>query len=150
MAELRRAGREDSEAVATVFLAARAQMTYLPRLHSDEETRAFFVGVVAGEAETWVAGDGEVAGFVVIGENLVQHLYVRPDRQRRGTGTALLEQAKQRRPGGLRLWLFQQNDGARRFYKRHGFRLVELTDGSGNEEGLPDALYEWLPDTALP
>jgi hypothetical protein len=35
---------------------------------------------------------------------------------------------------------------ARSFYERRGLRLVELTDGAGNEEREPDALYEWRPD----
>ena len=43
----------------------------------------------------------------------------------------------------LRLWVFQQNTPAIGFYRRRGFRLVELTDASGNEEREPDALYEW-------
>ena len=30
-----------------------------------------------------------------------------------------------------------------RFYERHDFRILELGDGSGNEEGCPDVLYEW-------
>ncbi len=53
-----------------------------------------------------------------------------------------------RRPDGFALWVFQQNDGARRFYERHGLRLVRETDGSGNEERTPDALYEWRPSGA--
>ena len=48
-------------------------------------------------------------------------------------------------PGGFRLWVFQANAGARRFYERHGLRVVRLTDGAANEEKTPDALYEWLP-----
>jgi len=52
---------------------------------------------------------------------------------------------KQERPDGFPFWVFQRNEGARRFYERHGCRLVELTDGSGNEEKEPDALYEWRP-----
>jgi ribosomal protein S18 acetylase RimI-like enzyme len=51
-------------------------------------------------------------------------------------------------PDGLQLWVFQKNVGARRFYERHGFRLVELTDGAGNEENEPDARYEWRPPAA--
>jgi hypothetical protein len=43
----------------------------------------------------------------------------------------------------LRLWVFQQNAGARAFYERRGFKLVRFTDGAGNEEHEPDALYEW-------
>jgi putative acetyltransferase len=30
-----------------------------------------------------------------------------------------------------------------RFYSRRGFHLVELSNGSGNEEREPDALYQW-------
>ena len=47
------------------------------------------------------------------------------------------------RPDGLELWTFQVNVGARRFYERHGFRAVELTDGSANEEHEPDVRYVW-------
>jgi hypothetical protein len=32
------------------------------------------------------------------------------------------------------------NEGAVRFYERHGAKLVRNTDGSGNEEKLPDRL----------
>jgi hypothetical protein len=52
---------------------------------------------------------------------------------------------KRERPEGFRLWVFQANESARRFYEQRACRLVELGDGSGNEEGLPDALYEWTP-----
>jgi L-threonylcarbamoyladenylate synthase len=58
-------------------------------------------------------------------------------------GTALLQEAMRRRPSGLQLWVFQQNAQARRFYERHGFVLLRETDGSGNEERTPDALYGW-------
>jgi ribosomal protein S18 acetylase RimI-like enzyme len=43
----------------------------------------------------------------------------------------------------IRLYTFQENDGARRFYERHGFRAIEFGDGSNNEENCPDVLYEW-------
>jgi GNAT superfamily N-acetyltransferase len=74
---------------------------------------------------------------------VLERLYVEPDVQGQGIGTALLEQAKALRPGGLVLWVFQKNTGARRFYERHGFRLVKLTDGAENMEREPDALYQW-------
>jgi putative acetyltransferase len=98
--------------------------------------------------------DGRVVGFVAMvhgdsdhaatdGGDIVAHLYVHPDRHRRGIGSALLDEAKRRLPAGFRLWVFQQNDGARRFYERHGLAVIRLTDGSDNEEKTPDALYEW-------
>jgi putative acetyltransferase len=46
----------------------------------------------------------------------------------------------------LDLWTFQANAQARRFYEHRGFRLVELTDGSANEEETPDARYRWVGD----
>ena len=55
----------------------------------------------------------------------------------------MLAHVKSRRPGGFRLWTFQDNAGARRFYDRHGLRAVELTDGAGNEEKMPDVRYAW-------
>ncbi len=140
----------DGQPVREVFLAARSQMTYLPRIRTDEKSGESFVRVVVEQQETWVADvQGVIAGFGALTDSMLEHLYVHPDHQGRGIGTLLLDQGKRRRPEGFRLWLFQQNEGARRFYERHGFRLVELTDGSANQEGVPDALYEWLPDTAL-
>jgi len=136
----------DTEAVGDVFLAALAGMTYLPDLHTEEETRTFIRDLLLPYNEVWVAEeDGRVIGFTGLGDDFVRHLYVRPEEQDRGVGTALLELAKERRPAGLQLWVFQRNVGARRFYERHGFTVVELTDGSGNEEREPDARYVWEP-----
>ncbi|HYY74961.1 MAG TPA: GNAT family N-acetyltransferase [Gaiellaceae bacterium] len=144
---VRSARPEDSEAVADVFLAARAAaMPYLPDLHTAEETRAWIRHVVLAEHEVRVVeAEGAVAGFVALGPKTVEHLYVRPELKGRGIGVALLDVAKELRPHGFRLWVFQRNVGARRFYERHGLHVVELTDGAANEEREPDALYEWRP-----
>ncbi len=106
-------------------------------------------GVVLHD-EVWVAElDERPVGFVALGSRAgavyLQHLYVLPEHQRHGVGSELMAHAKARRPDGFRLWVFQANEVARRFYEKHGLRLVELTDGSGNEEEEPDALYEWVP-----
>jgi ribosomal protein S18 acetylase RimI-like enzyme len=144
---LRVAAAGDAEAVADVFIASFGTLTFLPKLHTDEETRDFITNTVLPKDEVVVAEvDGRIAGFVAMSNgDLLEHLYVHPDHQRRGIGSALLERAKARMPGGFRLWVFQANAGARRFYERHGCRVVELTEGAGNEEQTPDALYEWLP-----
>jgi ribosomal protein S18 acetylase RimI-like enzyme len=89
--------------------------------------------------------NGEISGFLAMQGDMVEHLYVRPDLLRRGIGSALLHHAKERLPSGFQLWVFLQNVPARRFYERHGLRLVKETDGSRNEERTPDALYEWRP-----
>jgi ribosomal protein S18 acetylase RimI-like enzyme len=123
-------------------------MPWLPELHTPDEDRWFIREVVLSETEVWVAEcDGVVTGFTALGKRdgveFMEHLYVAPEHQRRGIGGELMERAKERRPAGFRLWVFQRNTGARDFYERHGLRLVELSDGSGNEAREPDALYEW-------
>jgi len=121
-------------------------MTYLSQLHTEAETRDWVRHPLLRDLEVWVAEDaGQVVGFAALGERMLEQLYVHPDEQGRGLGTVLLDRSKLRRPGGIRLWVFQKNLGARRFYERRGFELVRLTDGQDNEEHEPDALYEWLP-----
>lgn len=144
---LRPARPEDAPAVLDVFLAARdAAMPYLSQLHTDEETRAWIEVVVLRGDEVWVAEeDRRVLGFAALHADVLAHLYVAPGAQGEGIGTALLAKAKELRPAGFRLWVFQRNGAARGFYERRGLRLVELTDGAGNEEREPDALYEWRP-----
>lgn len=141
--EIRKAGEADANAIADVFLAARATMTYLPRVHTDEETRAFLSQIV-GKHETFVAErEGRVVGFALLRDDWLDHLYVHPQRFNTHTGTKLFAEVKRARPQGFQFWVFQQNTGARRFYERNGCALARMTDGHANEEKSPDALYVW-------
>jgi GNAT superfamily N-acetyltransferase len=83
-------------------------------------------------------------GFIGLSPGWLDHIYVDPDAQNSGIGTALLDHAKHLQPNGLQLWAFQRNDGAHRFYLRHGFHVAERTDGAENMEKEPDARYEWV------
>lgn len=140
---IRRATANDADETAAVFSAALKSMAFFPKLHSDEEDRAFVQRFIL-EDETWIAlGDGRVIGMACIEGDRLAHLYVDPAFHSRETGTALLNRVKTRRPGGFDLWTFQANTGARRFYERHGLTAVALTDGSRNEEQLPDVRYAW-------
>ena len=145
--EIRAARPEEAAACAEIHILARRAMTYLPQdLHSDEETREWMRRVVFAGQEVLVAeSEGRIAGFLSLEGNLVSNLYVRPEAQSCGLGAALLAQAKARRPEGLRLWVFEPNAGAIRFYEREGFRTLERTDGQGNEEKVPDRLMGWEP-----
>jgi GNAT superfamily N-acetyltransferase len=102
--------------------------------------------VVFKHCDVWIAElDGRLAGFVALKRDLLEHLYVHPDLQREGVGTALLAKARELCPKGFCLWVFQQNAQARRFYEWSGMRLVRPTDGATNEERMPDAEYSWSP-----
>ena len=132
--------------MAAVFGAARREaMPWLPRLHTEAEDRRFFARVIEECDVLVVRREEGVVAFLARKDDMVEHLYVRPEAQRAGIGSGLLDAAKSRSPGGLRLWTFQRNHGARSFYARHGFSEVELTDGSANEEREPDVLLAWTP-----
>lgn len=139
---LRGATASDADAVARVFLAARAEMDYLPALHTVDETRAWIAQVVLTEcAVTLAVDDDAVLGFSAVSGAELEHLYVHPVAHARGIGTQLLQHAMAASAGELWLYTFQRNAGARRLYERHGFAATEFTDGSRNEEHEPDIRY---------
>ena len=69
-------------------------------------------------------------------------LYVLSKATGQGAGSLLIAKAKSLKLP-IRLRTFRENWGAGRFYEQHGFKIVECTGGSGNEEHCPDMLYEW-------
>ena len=146
--EIRRAREDEIEAVTQLFIRSRNAMgDYLP--HVPDEAAVPIVAGIREHDEVWVAEeDGRLLGFIGIedstnlGAPVLEKLYVEPDEQNRGVGSALLEKAKELRPDELYLWVFQKNP-ARRLYERSGFELVKLTDGAENMEREPDALYRW-------
>lgn len=133
----------DATRVTEIFWAARSGMAYLPALHTYDET-AWWVGeVMIPASELWIAErHGVPLGFATIGGDWLDHLYVEPAAQGHGIGEALLAQAKRRRDS-LDLHVFEQNTRAHAFYERHGFALLAKSDGSGNEERLPDRHMRW-------
>jgi putative acetyltransferase len=145
---IRRATAEDGASIAVLFRRSFGTLTFLPTLHTPEEDRRFFSKLVR-DKEVWVWDeDGRLLGFAALGYDELEQFYVEPEAFGRGIGSALLDRAKERRPRGFRFWVFQRNERARAFYERRSCRLVELMDGSGNEEQEPDALYEWRPGPA--
>jgi len=144
---LRRADQADAEFIAAIFTSSRrAAMPYLPLLYTDTEVLEWIKDVVLrrSSATLVVSSNCETGGFASVRSGVLDHLYVSPQLQGHGLGTLLLTAAKEESPRGLRLHVFQRNLSARQFYERRGFKLVHLGDGSSNEEGEPDAVYEWI------
>ena len=138
--------RADARAAADLYLRARAAAlsagSIPPGIHDDDDVRGYFAAHIVEDCELWLAEeDGVLAGILVLDGDMIDQLYVEPGRTGRGIGSALLAVAKRERPEGLRLWTFQSNAGAQRFYERHGFVAVRRTDGRSNEERAPDVLY---------
>ncbi|MGB9366825.1 MAG: GNAT family N-acetyltransferase [Xanthobacteraceae bacterium] len=143
MHAIRRAGADDVAAVARLFRTVRrASLPYLPDLHTPDEDLGFFRDRVFAECEVCVARAEAIDAFIAFRTGWVDHLYVRPERHRQGLGKALLTLAMTAH-APLRLWVFQRNTAAISFHRACGFRAIERTDGSRNEEREPDVLMEW-------
>ncbi len=146
--QLRPLAEGESDAAVGVHLAARrgavAQGTMPPPVHPESDAPRWFAEEVLGRREIWVAeSGGEVVGLLVLDEAFLDQLYVLPEHQGRGIGTALLQLAMSLRPGGFELWVFEVNAPAIGLYERYGMTVVERGDGSGNVEGEPDLRYAW-------
>jgi ribosomal protein S18 acetylase RimI-like enzyme len=149
--EVRPATLGDADQVADVYLRSRKELVaFAPLAHSDESVRGWVRQRLIPEGRTTVAVvDGRVVGLLAIRKatdgGWIDQLYLDPAWIGRGIGTRLLELARQELPPPIRLYTFQENQRARTFYERRGFRAVKLTDGADNEEKCPDVLYEWRP-----
>ena len=141
---LRLASADDAAAIAIAHRRAmRESLSFLPDMHGAEQDLAYFAQRFLPANTVWVAErEGRVVGYLGFEADWINHLYLLPEAQGQGLGLSLL--AKALEDGRTRrLWTFQQNARARRFYEMQGFVMVRLSDGAGNEERMPDALYEW-------
>jgi len=96
-------------------------------------------------SELWVATwDETVVAFLAMQASYVDRLYVHPEHQSCGIGSALMDHAKGLSPAGLELYTHQKNLPARAFYEKHGFRAVNF-GVSPPPESEPDVEYHWRP-----
>jgi GNAT superfamily N-acetyltransferase/chorismate mutase len=143
---LRAATHDDLLVLAEVHLASRAGAgdAFPPGAHADDEVRAWVAGWDLSAYDVRVAVlDGRTVGYSRSTPTWLDDLYVVPDAQGHGVGTALLRQVLDEHPDGVGLWVFESNRAARDFYARHGFVALERTDGSANEERAPDIKLVW-------
>ncbi len=145
---LRPASSNDAAAVAALLIDTRAAfMPYAPSVHSDSEVRAWVATTLVPAGGVTVAElDGRVVAVMATSLDAqaawIEQMAVDPALVGRGIGSTLLGHAMQTLPRPLRLFTFAANTGARRFYERHGFVALRLSDGRDNEERCPDVLYE--------
>ena len=143
---LRPATPADAPAMADLHVDCREANvgSMPPMVHDRETTHRWMQQRVEGESTAWVAEvDDRLVGYLVLTGDWLDDLFLAPGSTGHGVGTALLEVAKAERPDGFCLWVFETNEGARRFYRRHGLVELERTDGSANEERAPDVRMAW-------
>jgi putative acetyltransferase len=111
--------------------------------HGMEESKAFLRSQVVPRCKMWVAERaGRLVGMLALDRDEVDRLYVAPEAQGQGVGSALLDHAKALCPGGLRLVTLMENQPARRFYERRGFEAYDH-GRSPQPEDEPDVWYRW-------
>lgn len=110
---------------------------------TDAENLAYFRDSICARCSVWLALHGDrCLGLLALEGSHIDQLYVDPDAQGGGVGSALLEHAKALHPGGLSLFTFQRNARARAFYEARSFRAVRF-GVSPAPESEPDVRYEW-------
>jgi GNAT superfamily N-acetyltransferase len=146
---IRPAEPKDAAEIAQLYLASRKRHVAFARLvHSDNDVRLWIRTVLIRGGHVFVAEEGGVLCAMMaisVKDDIgwIDQMYVHPDMIGQGYGTALLNFARTKLPSPIRLYTFQVNYGARRFYERAGFVALARSDGKNNEEKCPDILYEW-------
>jgi ribosomal protein S18 acetylase RimI-like enzyme len=150
---LRPALLSDADDISSVYLASRRVfLPFAPLVHSEREICGWVAEILLFQTQVLVALESSrVVGFVSVLQKpeagWIEQLYLLPNCTGRGLGTQLLRAGLALLGRPVRLYTFQENHSARRFYERHGFELVACSDGSENEERCPDALYELRAET---
>jgi GNAT superfamily N-acetyltransferase len=146
---LRPATVEDFEAVARILAETRQQfMQYAPSVHTPADVENWVrKSLIPAGGVTLAVQDEGVVGLVACSHDpphsWINQMGVSPSLVGHGIGTELLAHALRTLALPIRLFTFQQNHGARRFYERNAFRAVQFSDGQANEEHCPDVLYEF-------
>jgi GNAT superfamily N-acetyltransferase len=148
--QLRPATAADAPQLAALFVATRATWDFLPP-PPQHEVEAWMRNDLLPQGGTWMLHEhGAALGLLSLQDQgdgflWVRNLYIARERFGQGLGGELLTFAlkpEQRAGRSVRLWTFQANAGARRFYERHGFVPILFTDGQENMERCPDVLFE--------
>ena len=61
-------------------------------MHPEADVHTHFTTVILPAKDTWVADDGGIIGFMVLGLGWIEHLYVEPGHTGSGIGRRSLRQ----------------------------------------------------------
>jgi len=130
--------------LVVMWRASFEQAVGVVDLHSLEEQLLYLEEKVARENCVLVVLEkmtSAVIGFLASTPESISQLYVHVNHQNKGIGSMLVNIAKHNSTGRLRLFTFDANKNAQRFYERHGFRVVRR--GFEKEWQLKDIEYQW-------
>ncbi len=148
MIELRAATKDDVETIVQILSKSRAEyIPYAKSFHTRDEYRNWVFGNLLLTHDVVIAqfegvDVGVLATTVDDQYAWINQLYLAPGFLGQGIGKYLLDYAFKVLPRPIRLWTFQENIRAIKFYEKNGFYSVNYTDGEGSEEKSPYVLYE--------
>ena len=105
-------------------------------LHTPEHQLEYLAEKIRQGSKVYMLLDDEPVGIVSLTGSLIEDLYIIPDRQNKGYGTALLEYAVSLCPDTPTLWILENNVNAKRLYCRKGF--LETGNRNNITEGLDE------------
>ena len=106
--------------------ACRTAYRFMSWSYTEDEVRRWFAGKL-GEWD-WgqvVCAEDLIVAYLAASGGHLDQLFVDPDHQRAGLGSALLAAMLERRLRPATLHVFAKNGPARAFYERFGFRQVD-------------------------
>ena len=116
--------------------------SWLPQVHDSQEQAEYGRLLLTHSEVTMLRWRGLCVGFIALGKDIVDSLYIRSKFQRRGFGGAAMRYAQTQRDE-LRLWVFERDRRAQDFYLSLGFEMMQTSDGRDNDYNLPDVMLFW-------
>ncbi len=130
----------DIEHILDIWLSAsiKAHDFVGPALWKSKVSEMRTVYIPASETVVFEV-DGQIAGFYCLYGSTLAAIFVSPNLQGQGIGSALMDDAKSRR-SCLQLSVYSQNTPSINFYKQHGF--ISLGEQIDEHTGHPEFIME--------
>jgi GNAT superfamily N-acetyltransferase len=133
MIKIRKAKKSDTPQLETLFLIARQHTFHWE--NPDKFKLKDFKPSTAGETILVAEDDDAIVGFISVWEQdaipFIHHLFVAPNRQRKGIGKLLIQSLLTRLHPPYRLKCVTKNKGALAFYQKQGW--IEIGQGIGDD-----------------
>jgi len=105
-------------------------------LHTPDRQLKYLSNKMSNGTKVFMLVDKKPVGIVSVTKNIIEDLYVLPDRQNMGYGTKLLQYAVTQCTDTPMLWILENNKNAARLYQRMGF------EETGRRNSVADGLDE--------
>ena len=101
-------------------------------MHTPERQQLYIQDKINSGSKFFMLIEDEPIGIVSVKDDLIEDLYILPQKQRMGYGTKLLQFAIGQCTGNPTLWILENNSNAKRLYHKMGFqetgRMNAITD----------------------